>query len=84
MATKLVKPVSRERNFEDDIGNIGPVVITMSQKGITLRGKGKKREFQINWESLRKLIIPPATMPAKFSANPYGWLIENSKFTKEL
>ena len=84
MATKLIKPVSRERNFEDDIGNIGPVVITMSQKGITLRGKGKKREFSINWESLRKLIIPPVTMPAKFSSNPYGWLIENSKFTKDL
>lgn len=77
MATKLIKPVSREIQMEDNHGNVGPVVITMSTKGIALRGKGsKKRTFEIPWTSLKKVVIPPVIMPAKFSANSIGWLIE--------
>ncbi len=82
MATKLIKPVSREKNFQDVHGNIGPVVVTMSPSGITLRGKGKKRIISIPWESLKKSIVAPVNMPAKFSTNPIGWLIENSKFNQ--
>lgn len=79
MATKLTKPVSREVEITDVIGNVGPVIATMTARGITLRGKGTKRQFSIPWEALRGVIQAPVAMPARFSANVLGWLIERNR-----
>lgn len=78
MATKLSKPVAREIEFTDTIGNTGFVVVTMTSKGLSLRGKGKQREFNIPWGNLKSIIVPPVNMPAKYSSNAIGWLIEKS------
>lgn len=79
MATKLTKPVSREIEINDVHGNVGPVIATMTARGIILRGKGTKRQFTIAWESLRSAIKAPVVMPARFSANVMGWLIERNR-----
>lgn len=76
MATKLSKPVTRETELKD-INNIaGPVIVTMDERGITFRAKGKKRSFFRSWEDVAKGAIIPSTAPAQFVNNPLGWLVE--------
>lgn len=75
MATKLTKPVSREVTIKDNIGFEGPVIVTFDPKGLTLRAKGKKRSLVIPWSSLGKSATLPGQAPAKFMANPLGWLV---------
>lgn len=77
MATKLTKPVSREITIQDNVGYEGPVIVTFDAKGLTLRAKGKKRNLTVLWSSLGKSIVLPMQAPAKFMANPLGWLVSD-------
>lgn len=76
MATKLVKPVVRETELKDLNNVTGPVVITVDNRGVTFRSKGKKRSLFRSWEDIAKSTILPSTAPARFIQNPLGWLVE--------
>lgn len=76
MATKLTKPVTRETEITDIHNNKGDVLVTLESKGLRIRGKGTKREFFILYENMRSVVTPPANMPAKYTGNVFGWLIE--------
>ncbi len=76
MATKLTKPVSRETPVEDNYGNAGDVIVTMTASGITLRAKGKKRSLKLSWGEMSKVAALPPNAPAKYLNNPLGWLVE--------
>lgn len=75
MATKLEKPVTREVAVKDAHGNDGVVAVTVTADGVTLRGKGTKREIRLDWAALAAAAGAPPNMPAKFSTNKLGWLV---------
>lgn len=77
MATKLVKPVSREVEITDDFNNMGEVIATMKVDGIELRRKGTQRKFFIAWKDMGKSVKSlPGNMPSRHAANPLGWLTQ--------
>ncbi len=77
MATKLTKPLSREIQIEDKFGKIGGVVITITSHGIEFRRKGsQKRKLFVEWKGMEKVLGMNPEMPAKYSSNMFGWLIE--------
>ena len=79
MATKLVKPVSRELSITDEFGNSGDVIATMKESGMELRMKGTKRRLFILWKDLGKSIDRehlPGNMPSRHVSNPLGWLTQ--------
>ena len=77
MATKLVKPVSREVEITDAFDNAGECIITMKTDGIELRRKGTQRKFFIAWKDMGKSIKSfPGHMPSRHAANPLGWLTQ--------
>ena len=79
MATKLVKPVSRELSITDQCGNTGDVIATIKVSGIELRMKGTKRRLFIPWKDLDRSVSRehlPGNMPARHMANPLGWLTQ--------
>jgi len=76
MATKLTKPVSREIELADELNNKGSVIVTMNQYGLELRRKGTSRKIFIPWKKLSKVSELPGSAPARFSGNPFGWLVQ--------
>ena len=79
MATKLVKPVSREVEITDEFDNIGEVIATMKVSGIELRRKGTKRKLFIAWKDLGKAVERehlPGHIPSRHVSNPLGWLTQ--------
>lgn len=76
MATKLTKPVVRETELKDINNVTGPVIVTMDDRGITFRSKGRKRSFFRSWADIAKGAVVPSTAPARFISNPLGWLVE--------
>lgn len=74
MATKLTKNVQREITVTDANGVEGPVILTITPTGIEFRGKGKQRKLTLDYSKLHFTL--PQGAPAKFSANPVGWLVE--------
>lgn len=78
MATKLEKPVTREVSVKDANGCAGDVLVTITSDGVTLRGKGTQRELKIGWEALSVAATAPPNMPAKFSDNKIGWLVQKT------
>ena len=76
MATKLIKPVSREVNISDAFGHEGPVIVTLSNKGIEVRRKGSSRKIFVTWKMMQKSATIPENAPAKYCSNPFGWLVE--------
>jgi len=84
MATKLSKPVTREASMKDLNGASGDVLVTLVPYGVTLRGKGTRRELTLTWEQLQRaaMAAPSPAMPAKFISNPLGWLIETQQDDK--
>ena len=81
MATKLSKPVVREVEISDAVGVTGPVVLTINEKGIEFRGKGKQRKLFIAYKDMKPVLPPNA--PAKYTANPFGWLVEGANDKKD-
>jgi hypothetical protein len=77
MATKLTKPVVRETEVEDINGCKGDVCVTVSASGIAFH-KGKRKLPVIPWSEITKLATLPPNIPAKFSGNKIGWLVELS------
>lgn len=77
MATKLTKPVVRETEVEDINGCKGDVCVTISAAGVAFH-KGKRRLPVIPWSEITKLATIPLNIPAKFSGNKIGWLVELS------
>lgn len=76
MATKLVKPVSRELKLTDDFENADDVIATMKVSGIELRRKGTSRTLFIPWSKIGHAAELPGSMPARHVANPIGWLVQ--------
>lgn len=76
MATKLTKAVVREIEMTDINGVTGPVVASFGPSGIEFRGKGKQRKVFVPYKSMTPVL--PANAPAKFTANPWGWLVEGT------
>lgn len=74
MATKLTKEVQRELKMHDANGNSGPVIVTLTERGIRFRGKGTQRECFVPFREM-KLTLPEKA-PAKWMGNPFGYLIE--------
>jgi hypothetical protein len=83
MATKLEKPVTREVTVKDVFGEDAPILVTLTGSGITLRGKGTKREVKISYLELAAASTPPSHMPAKFSANRLGWFVKKKEDVTE-
>jgi len=81
MATKLSKPVVREIEITDAHGVTGPVVLTVTDKGLEFRGKGKQRKLFVSYKELKPVLPPNA--PAKYTANPFGWLVEGATDKKD-
>lgn len=79
MATKLEKPVTREVPVKDVHGCDGDVLVTITADGITLRGKGTQRELKVGWTDLAAVAPACPKMPAKFSTNKLGWLVNKKK-----
>jgi hypothetical protein len=77
MATKLTKPVVRELTVEDINGCKGDVCVTVSEAGVAFH-KGKRKLPVIPWSEITKLATLPTNIPAKFSGNKIGWLVELS------
>jgi hypothetical protein len=77
MATKLTKPVVRETVLEDINGCKGDVCVTITASGIAFH-KGKRKLPVIPWSEITKLATLPPNIPAKFSGNKIGWLVELS------
>jgi len=76
MATELTKPVKREVLLSDEFNVSGPVIVTMSIHGIEFRKKGTSRRLHVAWEKIGKQANIPGNAPAKYMANPMGWLVE--------
>ncbi len=76
MATKLVKPVSRELELTDDYNNTDDVIATMKVSGIELRRKGTSRTLFFPWSKIGHVAELPGHMPARHVANPLGWLVQ--------
>lgn len=76
MASKLTKPVTREVAVTDSNGVEGAVNATFTADGVTLQGKGTSRKLHITWEALAAASPAPPSIPAKFSANHLGWLVD--------
>ena len=76
MATKLVKPVSRELKLTDDFGHDDDVIATMKVAGIELRRKGTSRTLFIPWSKIGHVAELPGCIPARHVANPLGWLVQ--------
>lgn len=83
MATKLTKPVSRETKMTDEFNVTGPVIATMSIHGVELRRKGTSRKLFVTWEKIGQVAQIPGKAPAKYMANPMGWLVEKKLEEKE-
>ena len=76
MATKLVKPLSRELQLTDDFGNSDDVIVTIKVTGIELRRKGTSRTLFISWSKIGHVAELPGHIPARYCANPLGWLCQ--------
>jgi len=77
MATKLVKPVSREVELEDEFGNSGDVIVTMKKDGIEFRMKSTSRKIFMPWQKVIKGMAKlPANAPGRHLDNPLGWLVQ--------
>jgi|SaaInlV_165m_DNA_1040744.scaffolds.fasta_scaffold267913_1 hypothetical protein len=76
MATKLVKPVSRELEVTDDFDNSDDVIVTMKVSGIEMRRKGTSRTLFIPWSKIGHVADLPGAAPARHVANPLGWLVQ--------
>lgn len=76
MATKLVKPLSREIEIKDNLGKSGTVIVTIYQDRIEFRRKGTSRKLSTEWTNLGKILHIPGKSPARHFANPLGWLVE--------
>lgn len=74
MATKLTKSVIREVVLTDAYGKTAPVIVTLTGKGIFLKAKRKHRELFVSWDRMKP--SPPENMPAKYTCNLFGWLVE--------
>ena len=81
MTTKMDKDkhVVREVAVKDFDGNSGVIHVTMTATGITLRGKGTKRELTVAYCDIAALAASPQSMPNKFNENKLGWLIDVAK-----
>ena len=76
MATKLVKPVSRELQLTDDFDNSDDVVVTMKMSGVELRRKGTSRTLFVPWSKIGHAAELPGSIPARHCDNPMGWLVQ--------
>jgi hypothetical protein len=78
MATKLTKPVTRVIGIKDINGMPGDVAVTITAGGLHFH-KGRRKFGIIPWADIIKLNTLPMNIPARFSGNPMGWLIELGK-----
>jgi hypothetical protein len=78
MATKLNKPVTRVVEIKDVNGVEGDVAVTMTASGLAF-SKGRRKFAQVPWSNMGKLLTLPMNIPAKYAANPFGWLVELSQ-----
>ena len=76
MATKLVKPVSRELEVTDDFENSDDVIVTMKVTGIEMRRKGTSQTLFIPWSKIGHAADLPGVAPSRHVANPLGWLVQ--------
>jgi hypothetical protein len=69
--------ITKEIQVEDKFGKIGNVIITIDDKGIEFSKKGSpKCKFFVEWNRMEKAFTMDPEMPARFSSNMFGWLIE--------
>lgn len=73
--TVLTKPVRREIEIEDAFGRRGPVILTVTGRGLELRAKGRKRKLFFSFSRLRPDVLP-GSIPGAFASNPLGWLVD--------
>jgi hypothetical protein len=76
MATKLDKPITREVTVKDYTGCEGVINVTITNDGITIKGKGTQRELRVSYADLSEIAVMPPNMPLKFHNNKLGWLID--------
>lgn len=76
MATKLIKPVSREVEIQDVYGIKGLAIVTIFHDRVEIRRKGTSRTLSVEWKNLGKVLKIPHNAPAKHVANPLGWIVE--------
>jgi len=74
MATKLIKPISREIEIADEFGKLGLAIITLYSNRLEIRKKGTSRILGVEFSNLNKVFKIPHNAPAKFANNPIGWI----------
>lgn len=81
MATKLEKPVTREVTVTVD-GVEGALNVTLTTDGVSVRGKGTKRELTVSYATLASVAEAPEAMPKKFADNKLAWLVDRKAKTE--
>jgi hypothetical protein len=77
MTTKLTKPVIRELELTDARGNVGNVVVGLTEAGVELRRKGSGgRTVIVPWSAISRAAEMPGHAPIRFYGDAIGWLVE--------
>lgn len=73
MATRIQsgKHIARQINIE---GITSPVIVTMDNVGLSIRGVGKRKTVTITWERLVAHADVPGNAPSKFHDFPEKFL----------
>jgi len=61
-----------------DLGTSRDLIVEIrADKGITLRGLWRKREFRISWRGLAQCAPIPPEMPSEYLSRKLDWLLED-------